>query len=255
MLKSCLLLFFVVAVGFTGCSYRYYAEDLQPLSESDQGENKKVSDDGSVTYNQARLAITVRPMTDEELNRQFSAYSNQGADSPNPYTFGNSEYFRTGDTPQRWTVFKLNVSNYEYPKVYLDPEKVYITTSNGRKYYAVNRDQLSIYYRRYAGGGSGGEGPGIPGNAFITWKERDGILRKTMYPNEQIFSAQESEGYIVFEPLAHDVDLLTVHLDDIVVRFDYKGDPVETTDVEILFKREVGRVYPDGSKVANNNAE
>ena len=152
MLKSCLLLFFVVAVGFTGCSYRYYAEDLQPLSESDQGENKEVSDDGSVTYNQARLAITLRPMTDEELNRQFSAYSNQGANSPNPYTFGNSEYFRTGDTPQRWTVFKLNVSNYEYSKVYLDPEKVYITTSNGRKYYAVNREQLSIYYRRYAGG-------------------------------------------------------------------------------------------------------
>ena len=27
-----------------------------------------------------RLAITLRPMTDEELNRQFSAYSNQ-ADS------------------------------------------------------------------------------------------------------------------------------------------------------------------------------
>ena len=132
---------------------------------------------------------------------------------------------------------------------------MYITTSNGRKYYAVNREQLSIYYRRYAGGGSGGDTPGIPGNAFITWKERDGILRKTMYPNEQIFSAQESEGYIVFEPLAHDVELLTVHIDDIVVRFDYKGDPVETTDVEVLFQREVGRVYPDGSKVANTSAE
>lgn len=255
MLKSLLLLFFTAAVGFTGCSYRYYADDLQPLSEADQGENKEVADDGSVTYNQARLAITLRPMTDVELNRQFSAYSNQGAESANPYTFGNSEYFRTGDTPKRWTVFRLNVSNYEYPKVYLNPENVYITTSNGRKYYALNRDQLSIYYRRYAGGGSGGDAPGIPGNSFITWKERDGILRKTLYPNEQIFSAQESEGYIVFEPLAHDVEQLTVHIDDIVVRFDYKGDPVETTDVEMLFQREIGRVYPDGSKVANNNVE
>ena len=38
-----------------------------------------------------------------------------------------------------------------------------------------------------------------------------------MYPNEQVFSAQESEGYIVVEPLAHDVELLKVHIDDIVV--------------------------------------
>jgi len=46
-----------------------------------------------------------------------------------------------------------------------------------------------------------------------------------------------------------------VHIDDIVVRFDYKGDPVETTDVEVLFQREIGRVYPDGSKVANNSVK
>ena len=52
MLKSSLLLFFTVTVGLTGCSYRYYAEDLQPLSEVEQGENKEVADDGSVTYNQ-----------------------------------------------------------------------------------------------------------------------------------------------------------------------------------------------------------
>jgi len=255
MLKMVHLLLLAAAIGWSGCSYRYYAEDLQPLSEVEQGENKEVADDGSVTYNQARLAITLRPMTDEELNRQFSAYSSDGAESRNPYTFGNSEYFNTGDTPKRWTIFRLNVSNYEYPKVYLNPEKVYITTSNGRKYYALTREQLSIYYRRYAGGGSGGDSPGIPGNSFIVWKERDGILRRTMYQNEQIFSAQESEGYVVFEPLAHDVDLLTVHIDDVVIRFDYKGDPVETTDVEMLFQREIGRVYPDGSRVANGSAK
>ena len=74
-----------------------------------------------------------------------------------------------------------------------------------------------------------------------------------MYADEQIFSAQESEGYIVFEPLASDVDQLTVHIDDVVVRFDYKGDPVETTDVEMFFQREIGRVYPDGRRVANTS--
>ena len=165
MLK-CFTPLLLVGLLFPGCSYRYYAEDLKPLSEADQGANKTVTDDGTVSYTQARLEISLRPMTDEELNRQFGAYSNEGADSRNPYTFGNSTYFRTGDTPQRFTVFRIYVSNYEYPKVYLDPKKVYITTSNGRKYYALRHEQLKIYYRRYVGSGSGGNAPGMSGNAL-----------------------------------------------------------------------------------------
>ena len=235
---------------FSGCSHRYYAEDLKPVSEAEQGEHKTVADDGTVAYKQARLEISLRPMTDEELNRQFSAYSSEGADSRNPYTFGNSTYFRTGETPQRFTVFRAFVSNYEYPKVYLDPTQVYITTSNGRKYYALTREQISIYYRRYVQGGTGGNAPGVSGNAHSVWKERDGIMRRSMYVNEQVFSAQESEGFLVFEPLAPDVDELTVHIPDVIVRYDYKGDPLERVDVEMSFERKIGRVYPDGSKVA-----
>ncbi len=235
---------------FSGCSHRYYAEDLKPVSEAEQGQNKTVADDGTVAYKQARLEISLRPMTDEELNRQFSAYSSEGADSRNPYTFGNSTYFRTGETPQRFTVFRAFVSNYEYPKVYLDPTQVYITTSNGRKYYALTREQISIYYRRYVQGGTGGNAPGVSGNAHSVWKERDGIMRRSMYVNEQVFSAQESEGFLVFEPLAPDVDELTVHIPDVIVRYDYKGDPLERVDVEMSFERKIGRVYPDGSKVA-----
>ena len=235
---------------FSGCSHRYYAEDLKPVSEAEQGQNKTVADDGTVAYKQARLEISLRPMTDEELNRQFSAYSSEGADSRNPYTFGNSTYFRTGETPQRFTVFRAFVSNYEYPKVYLDPTQVYITTSNGRKYYALTREQISIYYRRYVQGGTGGNAPGVSGNAHSVWKERDGIMRRSMYVNEQVFSAQESEGFLVFEPLAPDVDELTVHIPDVIVRYDYKGDPLERVDVEMSFERKIGRVYTDGSKVA-----
>jgi len=238
---------------FSGCSHRYYAEDLKPVSEAEQGVNKTVADDGTVAYKQARLEISLRPMTDEELNRQFSAYSSEGADSRNPYTFGNSTYFRTGETPQRFTVFRAFVSNYEYPKVYLDPTQVYITTSNGRKYYALTREQISIYYRRYVQGGTGGNAPGVSGNAHSVWKERDGIMRRSMYVNEQVFSAQESEGFLVFEPLAPDVDELTVHIPDVIVRYDYKGDPLEEVDVEMSFERKIGRVYPDGSKVATGN--
>ena len=251
MLK-CFTPLLLVGLIFPSCSYRYYAEDLKPLSEAEQGANKTVADDGSVSYTQARLEISLRPMTDAELNRQFSAYSNEGPNSQNPYTFGNSTYFRTGDTPQRFTVFRMYVSNYEYPKVYLDPKKVYITTPNGRKYYALRFEQLSIYYRRYVGSGSGGNEPGMPGNAMFTWKEREGILRRTMFPDEEVFSAQENEGYIVFKPLASDVEELTIHIPDVVVRFDYKGDPIEDVDVAMHFKREIGRIYPDGRKVATS---
>ena len=251
MLK-CFTPLLLVGLLFLGCSYRYYVEDLKPISEAEQGANKTVADDGTVSYRQARLEISVRPMTDEELNRQFSAYSNEGPDSRNPYTFGNSTYFRTGDTPQRFTVFRMYVSNYEYPKVYLDPKKVYITTSNGRKYYALRQEQLSIYYRRYVGGGTGGDAPGMPGNARSVWQERTGILARTMFRDEEVFSAQVNEGYLVFKPLAPDIDELTVHIPDVVVRFDFKGDPLEDVDVEMHFEREIGRIYPDGRKVATN---
>ena len=97
MLK-CFIPLLLVGLLFPGCSYRYYAEDLKPMSEAEQGANKTVADDGTVSYTQARLEISLRPMTDEELNRQFGSYSNEGPNSRNPYTFGNSTYFRTGDT-------------------------------------------------------------------------------------------------------------------------------------------------------------
>ena len=251
MLK-CFTPLLLIGLLLPSCSYRYYAEDLKPLSEAEQGANKTVADDGTVSYTQARFEISLRPMTDAELNRQFGAYSNEGPNSRNPYTFGNSTYFRTGDTPQRFTVFRMYVSNYEYPKVYLDPKKVYMTTSNGRKYYALRREQLAIYYRRYVGSGTGGNEPGMPGNALEVWNERDSILRRTMFPDEQVFSAQENEGYVVFKPLAPDVEELTVHIPDVVVRFDYKGDPMEDVDVAMHFEREIGRIYPDGRKVATS---
>ena len=236
----------------TGCSYRYYAEALRPLSEAEQGEHKTVADDGTVTYTQGRLEVSLRPMTDEELNRQLPSFSREGANSRNPYTFGNSTWFRTGETPQRFTVFRATISNYQYPKVYLDPERVYITTSNGRKYYALTREQLWIYYHRYVGGGHGGGDPGMSGNAHHVWKERDGILRSTMFPDLPVFSAQEAEGYLVFRPLAPDVEELTVHIPGLVVRYDFRGDPAEMVDIAMRFEREIGRVYPDGSRVATS---
>ena len=247
-------LLLVLSFAGSGCSsYRYYAGDLKPLNEEFQGEGRTVADDGTVTYRQERMEISLRPMSDDELNRQFSAYSKEGPRSTNPYTFGNSEIFHTGETPQRFTIFRLRIENYEYPKVYLNPMKIYLTTGNGRTYYALSYEQLNVYFRRYARGGAGGVLPGIPGNEFSEWRSRIDLLKRTMFPNEQIFSAQEREGYIVFKPLAPDVSRVTVTIPDVILRFDYKDDPTETAEVTAEFQRDIGRIYPDRRVEASEN--
>jgi len=247
---SALLL--VLSLTGSGCSYRYYVGDLKPLNEELQGEGRTVADDGTVTYVHERLEISLRPMSDDELNRQFSAYSNEGTRSTNPYTFGNSEIFRTGETPQRFTIFRLRIENYEYPKVYLNPMKIHLTTGNGRTYYALSYEQLYVYFRRYGGGGAGGVLSGIPGNEFGEWRSRIDLLKRTMFPDEHIFSAQEREGFIVFKPLPPDVSRVTVNIPDVVLRFDYKDDPTETTEVTAEFQRPIGRIYPDRREISEN---
>lgn len=253
MLNSRLSLALLLAavLSSAGCAYRYYATQLKPLGEDQQGASHSVADDGTVTYTQGRLEVSLRPMTDEELNRQFSAMSHGGARSTNPYTFGDSKTFRTDEVPQRFTVFRLKVENYEYPKVFIDPAKIYLTTSNGRKYYALTLAQLRVYFRRYIlGGAETNTEYWVPGNENGEQNDRETTLNRTLFPAEQIFSAQEKEGYIVFQPLAPDVEQLTLHVPDMVVRFDYKGDPSEFIEVTAQFGREVGRLYPDGRKVA-----
>lgn len=245
-LRRLLALLGVVLLLASGCAYRYFADDLKPLNEAQQGPNKAVADDGTVTFTQGRLEISLRPMTDEELNRQFGNVG--GAQSTNPYTFANSSVFRTNETPRRFTVFRVRVQNYEYPKVLLDPSKMFITTQNGRKYYALTREQLDVYFRAYMGGGDGGDSPGAPGITYGIWKERDAQMRRTLYAGQQVFSAQESQGYVVFEPMAPDVSELALNAPGVVIRFDYKGDPSESIDVAAKFGRETGRVWPDGRR-------
>ena len=246
-----LALLLAAVLGSAGCAYNYYATQLKPLGEDRQGTSHKVADDGTVTFTQGRLEVSLRPMTDEELNRQFSTMSHAGSRSTNPYTFGDSKVFRTDETPQRFTVFRLKVENYEYPKVFIYPAKIYLTTGNGRKYYALTLAQLRVYYRRYLlGGAESNTEKWASGNFDTEQNNRETTLNRTLFPAEQIFSAQEKEGYVVFKPLAPDVDQVTVHIPDTVVRFDYKGDPSEYIEITAQFNREIGRQYPDGRKVA-----
>ncbi|HID55933.1 TPA: hypothetical protein EYP37_05355 [Candidatus Poribacteria bacterium] len=221
----------------SGCGYLYYTGALKPADEALQETGAEISDDGTVTFIKDRLEVSLRPMTDEELNRQFAAASKKGAKSTNPYTYGDSKYWDIQKTPQRFTVFRLKVKNYQYPKARLDPLKIVIVADNGREYGALSLAQLKLYYGAYI--------IGYRGNEYQRYEDRKDILEQSMYPGDPIFSGQEQEGYVVFPPLHPDVRRITVWVRDMVLRFDFREEPVETLDIRFSFEREIGRIYAE----------
>lgn len=220
-----------------GCGYHHYAGPLQPHGQ--QASSMTVADDGSVTYLQGRLEVRLRPVTDDELNRQFGSQSEGGAKATNPYTYGDTEFYQGKKKRQRFTVFSLNVKNYEYPKVRVDPQMIQAHTSNKRVYWSLSTQQLDNYYRAYA--------VGYRGNEYSRYRERRDLLLRTTFAAQDIFSGQEAEGLIVFQSLHPDVDHLRVVISDLILRFDYRNEPIETLDLTYEFERDIGREYPDGS--------
>ena len=230
----------LLAVFGAACGYRYYAGPLLPLPDAQQQAGMQVSDDGTVLFVQERFEVGVRPQTDAELNRLYPSYSRDGAESVNPYTFGDWKDPETGTTPQRFTIFLLKVKNYTYPKVYIDPLKASLIASNERKYQALNPLEFAEYYRPYA--------TAYAGNLYNQYEERRDLFAASRYAPEPVFSGQEAQGFLVFLALDPDVQKLRLKIEDVVVRFDFRGDPVEVLDLEYFFHRETGRIYPDGSR-------
>ncbi len=222
----------------SGCGYSYYSSPLRPAGG--QEEAMTVADDGSVTYAQGRLEVRLRPLTDEELNRQFASHSRSGPASTNPFTFGDTELGEGGEGQPRFTVFHLNVKNYAFPKVQIDPTQVELAADNGRRYWSLDVRQLENYYRAYV--------LGYRGNEYDRFQERIDLARRSMFRKEVIFSGQESEGYLVFPVLHPDVAQIEVTIFDTVLRFDYRNEPMETVNIRYRFERDVGRLYPDGTR-------
>jgi len=225
--------FFLLA-SCAGCG-RYFAGPIRPLSEAQQEAHMVVKDDGTVAYVFERLEVSLRPLTDAELNRNFASHSNKGAASTNPYTYGNWKPMGEDWTPPRFTVFLLSVKNYAYPKVKIDPDRIILRTENGRTFSTLSFFELSEYYRAYA--------LAWAGNSYALYKERQELLRKTLYVEKMVFSGQEDEGYIVFPTLPPDVERFSVEVDDIALRFNYADQPVETLDLIYRFGRNVFRGY------------
>lgn len=231
----------VLAIGLLlqACGYYHYAGVLRP--QETQLESMSVADDGSVIFTRDRLEVRLKPMSDEELNRQFATHSQAGPNSTNPYTFGNTKFW--GGEPQRprFTVFRLSVKNYAFPKVKIDPARIVLESESKREYWSLGLQQLDTYYRAYA--------IGYRGNEYARYQERLDLLRRTLFKNEEVFSGQEVEGFVVFPVLHSDVGKLKVVIKDMVLRFDFRNEPVEAVDVESHFGRDVGRIYRDGKVV------
>ena len=238
-LRACAVVPVLALALLTSCGggYHYYAGPLRPVDE--QGPALAIADDGGVTYVQGRLEVRLRPLTDEELNRQFASLSRSGPRSTNPYTFGDHQFYEGKETRQRFTVFSLGVKNYAYPKVQLDPMRIELAASNGRSYWSLRHKQLERYYRAYA--------IGFRGNEYSRFRARQDLLLNTMFPSEPIFSGQETGGFVVFPALHPDVDRMRVVLHDVNLRFDYRNEPIESVDIAYEFVRDVGRLYADGT--------
>ena len=78
-----LVLSWIFGLGIQGCGYNYYTGPLQP-GEHSKRLRMSVADDGTVTFEQDRFEVRLKPMTDEELNRQFFNNSQSDPSPPTP---------------------------------------------------------------------------------------------------------------------------------------------------------------------------
>lgn len=234
--------FILLLLGGCGykLGYRHFAGPIMPLSDPERISEFIVGDDRSITFLKNRLEVSLLPLTADMLNRQLVAYSqkpegffsaNPYETARNPYTYGDWKPAGEDRAPTRFTVFLLKVKNYAYPKVRVDPARIVILTSNGRRYQVLSLSALTEYYWPYA--------VAYGGNARQLFADRTDILRKTLFRDEMIFSGQEQEGYIVFPALDRDVEEFTVRIEKMALRFDFRDDPVETVDIPYRFHREV----------------
>ena len=232
----------VSILGVSSCGHqlglRHFAGPIQPAAE--QPADFLVGDDRSITFIKDRLEVTLIPLTPDMLNRQLASHSQSppGFSNPNPYvaptnpyTYGDWKPQGQTEAPPRFSVFFLRVKNYAYPKVRIDPANIQLISSNGRHYPALSLAALVEYYWPYA--------VAYAGNTYGPFKERTSLLKRTLFSDDMIFSGQEKEGFVAFTGLYRDVEDFTIHIRDMILRFDFRDEPVETIDLAYRFSRDV----------------
>lgn len=209
---------------------------LIPIA-NDLEEEYALEEDGTFVFQRQGMKVTVRYVTDEELNAMFPEQSERGAASTNPYTYGNWVDPELGYTPNRFTVFRITVHNYTLPKINLNPAEAMLTSDRGDELYAYVREAEEIghlsfedYYR---------ERMGRSGVEEYRNVERMGLVRQTLYVDGKVFKGDMKEGFMAFDPLDTRVKRVQLVLKDFVMSYDANDWPAELVDLTFPFERQI----------------
>ena len=109
------------------------------------------------------------------------------------------------------------MKNYYYPKVFIDPASIVMRSPDGRKWHNL----APAYFAP------------VPSPS----RDRNELLREALFTADAVFSGQEKSGYVLFTGLDPDVRDIQVTVKDAVLRYDYRGEPVQTVDFTYRFER------------------
>jgi len=196
-----------------------------------------VEDDGVVTYSLSGMRIRVEYMTDAALNQDFPDDSNRGPYSTNPYTYGDWIDPLLGHTPNRFTVFRVTVSNDTYAEVLLNPLAAVLRTDRGEALHSYGIPSFSPHesFERYYRGIRG-----QTGNEFYRFDTRMGNVRSSAYLEDTMVLKGESySGLLAFSPLHEKINQVQLILEDFVLEFDASGQPLQTVDIFFDFDRAI----------------
>jgi len=235
ILPICLALLFIGCAGLAPPKVQVQSL-LIPISDELE-EGYTLEEDGTVVYQRQGMKVTMKFISDEELNAAFPEHSNKGEASTNPYTYGNWIDPDLGYTPNRFTVFMVTVHNYTLPKINLNPAAALLTSDRGDQLHVYVREAKEIghlsfedYYR---------ERMGSSGVEQARFDERMGLIRQTLYVDGKVFKGDMKEGFLAFDPLDPRVKKIQLTLKDFVLRYDANDWPAELVDLTFPFDRRI----------------
>jgi hypothetical protein len=211
---------------------------LVPVPE-ELGEGYSLEEDGTMIYQRPGMKVSVRAISDDELNAMYPQQSHNGKASTNPYTYGDWVDPELGYTPSRFTVFTVTVHNYTMPKINLDPAQARLITDRGGQLLAYLteageglEDHLNFedYYRSRMGH------TGVEENRFA---ERMGLVRQTLYVDGRAFKGDVKEGFLAFDALDPRVKKARLELRNFVLAYDANDWPAETVDLVFPYTRQI----------------
>ena len=229
------------ALLLVGCTLLYpprYERVSLLVPRSDLGPGYTLGEDETIAYAVEGLRVEVRYMTDRALNALWPQESSQGPHSYNAYTYGDYVDPQTGYVRNRFTVFAVSVYNLGFPKVELQPLQSRLTTNRrGEELtpYGITTGSAAhsfeSYYRALKG---------VTGNEDYRFDMRMGqVLTSNYGVGEKIYKGENYSGFIVFDPLADEVEEVRLHIRDFILKFNAFDQPLQTFDMDFRFSRQI----------------